>query len=116
MLTAMAASTMVMKWTSWILSRRKSNMPAPSEVEIDHFFHHHDADRHPDHAANQQKLAGRMSPQKRDVVRRRQVHEDHDDRRQRADDTGGSLGLHRHRLDLFSHLLAVAQHLGKVSE
>ena len=30
---------------------------APSEVEVDHFFHHHDADRHPAGAADQHQLA-----------------------------------------------------------
>ena len=57
-----------------------------------------------------------MGPQQRDVAGRGDVDEDHDDRRQRADDGGGGLGFHRHRLDLLGHLLAVAQHLGEVAE
>src|SRR5689334_18891670 len=115
-LAATAASSIVMKRTSWSFAIRKSTIPAPSEVEIDHFLHHHDADRHPDDAADQHELAYRVDPQQRDVVGRGEIDQDHHDRRQCADDAGGSLGFLRHRLDLLGHLLAVAQHLGEVAE
>ena len=42
---------------------QKTNHAAPLEVEVDHFFHDEDAYRHPDHAADQHQLAGRMRPQ-----------------------------------------------------
>ena len=45
------------------LGDQKINHAAPSEIEVDHSLHHEDADRHPDHAANEHQLAGRMSPQ-----------------------------------------------------
>src|ERR1700704_4772119 len=79
-LTAIAASSMVMKCASWILSTRKSIMAAPSEVEVDHSLHYEDADGHPDHAANQHQLTGRVGPQQRDIVGGRVVDEQHDDR------------------------------------
>src|ERR1700709_134567 len=85
-LTAMAASSIVMKCGSGILSTRNPIMITPSEVEVDHFFHHEDADRHPDRAADQHQLTGRMGPQQRDIVGGRQVDQQHDDRRQRAAD------------------------------
>src|SRR6202011_277099 len=112
-LTAIAASSMVMKCASWILSTRKSIMAAPSEVEVDHSLHYEDADGHPDHAANQHQLTGRVGPQQRDIVGGREVNQQHDDRRQRADDRRRRLGFHRHRLNLLGHLLAIAQHLGQ---
>src|SRR5689334_9690206 len=115
-LAAIAANSIVMKRGLWIALMRKSNMPHPSEVEIDHFLHHHDADRHPDDAADQHELTGGMGPQQRDVVGGGKVDQDHHDRRQRTDDRGGGLGFHRHGLDLLGHLLAVAQHLREVAE
>src|SRR3974390_46813 len=113
---AIAASSIVMKCASWSLSTRKLIIAAPSEIEIDHLLHHHDADRHPDQAGDQHQLTGRMGPQQRDVGRGREIDEQHDDRRQRTDNAGRGLGFHRHGLNLLGHLLAVAQHLGEVAE
>src|ERR1700687_130533 len=81
-LTAMAASSMVMKCGSWILSLRKSNITAPSEVEVDHSLHYEDAGRHPDQAADEHQLTGRMRPQQRDIVGGREVNQKHHDGRQ----------------------------------
>ena len=41
------------------LGDQEINHAAPSEVEVDHFLHHEDADRHPGDAADQHQLAGR---------------------------------------------------------
>src|ERR1019366_3703827 len=77
--TAIAASSIVMKCASWILSTRNSIIAAPSEVEVDHFLHHEDADGHPERAADQHQLTGRVDPQQLDVAGRREVNEQHDD-------------------------------------
>src|SRR5262245_55598054 len=112
---ATAANSIAMKRGSCSLVMRRSIM-AGSEIEIDHLAHHQDADRHPDEAAREQHPAGGMRPQELDVVGRGQIHEAHDGRRQRADDAGRGLGLHRHRLDLLLHLLAIAQHAREIAE
>src|SRR5712692_279926 len=84
---------------------QKTKHAAPSEVEVDHSLHYENADGHPDHAANQHQLTGRMGPQQRDVVGGRKVDQQHDDRRQRADNARGRLGFHRHRLNLLGIFL-----------
>src|SRR6187431_2337814 len=110
------ASSIVMNRGSCNFEITKSIMDAPSKVEIDHFLHHEDAERHPGDAAHQHELTGGVGPKQRDVFGRRKVYQQHHDRRQRADDARGSLGFRRHRLDLLPHLLAVAQHLGEVAK
>src|SRR4051794_31164680 len=87
-----------------------------SEIEIDHLLHHHHADQHPAGGASHQETSGRMRPQQLDVVRARDVDEQHHAEWERRDDGGGSLGFHRHRLDLRLHFLAVAQHARQVCE
>ena len=60
----------------------KLNHAAPSEVEVDHFLHHQDADRHPADAAEQHELSDVMGPKQRDIVGRRDPDQQHHDRRQ----------------------------------
>ncbi len=87
-----------------------------SEIEIDHLAHDHDADEHPDRAAREHHAPHRVRPEELDVLRAGDVDEGHHRQWQRADDGRGCLRLHRHRLDLGFHLLAVTQDAGQVSE
>src|SRR6185369_9553011 len=61
-LAAMAASSIVMNRGSSNFEITKSIMDAPSKVEIDHFLHHEDAERHPGDAAHQHELTGGVGP------------------------------------------------------
>src|SRR5256885_11206313 len=99
-----------------ILSIRSSIMAGALKVEIDHLAHDEAADQHPSRARHEHHAAHRMGPEKLDVARAGDIDEDHHRDRQGADDDGGSLGFHRHRLDLALHLLAVAQHARQVAE
>src|SRR6185312_8535506 len=100
---AIAASAAIMK------SRVKICSIAPaSEVELDHAVHHEAADPHQHRGDAEPDQTDGGREQRNHVAGRRERHEDRDDERQRADDTGGGLGFRRHRLDLLLHLLAVA--------
>src|SRR4051812_3074246 len=115
-IAAMAANTLAIIFGSWSFSIRNSTMPPRLKIEIDHLLHHEDADHHPHRAACHHQASGLMRPQQLDVTWARDIDEDHDGKRQRRDNDGGSLCLHRHRLDLGLHLLAVAQHARQVAE
>src|SRR5262249_14224388 len=67
---------------------RSPNMPRPSEVEVDHLAHHHDADEHPGAAAAEHDAAHRFGPKQLDVGGAGEIDEAHHHDRQRADDCG----------------------------
>src|SRR2546429_5363979 len=113
---ATAANNIAMKRASITCDINRSSMSAPSKIEIDHFPHHEDADRHPYPASDYHELTGRMRPQKLDVLRTCDVDERHHRERERADDHGRGLSFHGHGLDFGFHLLAIAQHARKVAE
>src|SRR5581483_10596920 len=97
-------------------SVRYSNMGPDSEIEVYHFFHDQDAERHPDRAAEHHHAPERFGPKQLDVLWTRNVDEAGHRRRQAADDHGGGLRLHRHGLDLRLHLLALAQHPRQIAQ
>src|SRR5690606_22103058 len=114
MAAATPANSITRKSRSVSLSIRFT-APA-SEIEIDHFAHGQDSAGHPARGKTKHDLAQSLSPEGRDIVRAYEIDEKADDDRQKADDPGGGLGLHAHRLDLVSHLGAFAQHIGEIAE
>src|SRR5205085_11980845 len=87
-----------------------------SNIEVDHFFHHHRPNQHQEAAPYENEDAHLGGEQEHDVGRTAEVqqHDDHD--RHQSNDHGGGLCLAAHGLNLLPHFFALAQHPRQVSK
>src|SRR6267154_1747283 len=105
---ATAARTMTRNRGSCSFSSRKPIMMMNSKVEVDHFAHDEETNRHPCRRGHEHEATELLRPKQTDVIGTRQVDDEHDENRQRTDYGRRGLCLHRHRRDLCLHLFAIA--------
>ncbi|QTK79952.1 hypothetical protein AT6N2_C2326 [Agrobacterium tumefaciens] len=84
---------------------------ATSNIEIDHLAHDEYPDQHPKPGRAQNDVPAQVGEKDREIVRRGEMHEHHDDEWQGADDNRGRFRFHRKGVHLGAHFFAVTQYL-----